>query len=546
MRGSTTTAVAAAALLLAASGCGATPHYEPPSATYYVAPGGDDQSSGTSPGEAWRTLARAERTGLAPGDKLLLEGGARFSGTITVGEEEAGAADRPVTVGSYGGGRATVAATNSAGISVYNTAGVEIRDVKVTGAGRSYTQEGGINIYSDREDGAKLDRVTVADVEVSGFRAGIAVGGTESGSGFRDVTVRQAEVHGNKDVGLLTYGPRFDADKPAYAHRDIRIEGVEAHHNTGDPELTETHSGNGIILGGVQEATVRSSRAHDNGTRSSAEAPAGPVGIWAYDAADVVLEENTSYRNHTGSAVDGAGFGLDANVSGSTIQNNLAFQNDGPGYYVYTNKKNGAHRENTIRYNVATENGRKLPVNGALAIHGQDIRNLNVYQNTLVMSDSPNGPGPAVRLRGGQSGVTLRNNILVTERAPLVTAEADLRPRDVVMQGNDYFEPTGSWRIDWDERTFPDLDAWRTATGQERADGRSTGLAVDPCFAGGALPDIRSAADARLIVPDCAALAGKGLDLRRLFGTEAGTVDYFGRTVGTPPPIGAAVPPASE
>lgn len=143
MRGTAATAAAATAvLLLAGSGCGATPHYEPPSATYYVAPNGDDGSSGTSPGEAWRTLDRAERTGLEPGDKLLLKGGARFSGTITVGEEEAGDADRPVVIGSYGGGRATVAAMNTPGVSVHNTAGVEIRDVRVTGGGSSYEQEG--------------------------------------------------------------------------------------------------------------------------------------------------------------------------------------------------------------------------------------------------------------------------------------------------------------------------------------------------------------------------------------------------------------------
>ncbi|MEW2062368.1 right-handed parallel beta-helix repeat-containing protein [Streptomyces sp. NPDC007002] len=545
MRGAAvTTAAAAAVLLLAGSGCGTTPHYAPPSATYHVAPDGDDRNSGTSPDEAWRTLDRAERTGLEPGDRLLLKGGARFAGTITVGEDEAGDADRPVTVGSYGGGRATVAATDTPGISVHNTAGVAIRDVEVTGAGSSYTREGGINLYSDLPGGEKLEGVAVTDVEVSGFRAGIAVGGTQSGSGFRDVTVRQAELHGNKDVGLLTYGPAFDAGKPAYAHRDIRIEEVEAHHNTGDPRLTDTHSGNGIILGGVRDATVRDSSAHDNGTRASAKAPAGPVGIWAYDAADIVLEHNTSYRNHTGSAVDGAGFGLDANVTGSTIQYNLAFQNDGPGYYVYTDKKNGAHIQNTIRYNVATENGRKLPVNGALAVHGQDIRNLDIYQNTLVMSDSPNGPGPAVRLRGGQTGVALRNNILVTEHAPLITAEAGLGTRDVILQGNDYAASAGPWSIDWAGRSFAGLGAWRDATGQERVDGRPSGLNADPCFAGGASPAVRSAADARLIVPDCASLAGRGLDLRALFGTDAGAVDYFGRPAGTPPPIGAAVPSA--
>lgn len=50
------------------------PHYAPAPATYYVSPGGNDRNSGTSPGEAWRTLRRAEGTVLHPGNKLMLEG----------------------------------------------------------------------------------------------------------------------------------------------------------------------------------------------------------------------------------------------------------------------------------------------------------------------------------------------------------------------------------------------------------------------------------------------------------------------------------------
>ena len=546
-RTAATPALAVATLLvLAAGGCSATPHYTPPSSTYYVSPSGDDENAGTSPDEAWRSLARAERTALDAGDKLLLRGGAVFGGPITVGEDEAGSADEPVVIGSYGGGRATVAVAGGPGVSVHNTAGVEIHDLDVTGKGGSYLRDGGINLYSDLSDGRKLDRVTVSDVDISGFRAGIAVGGGDGSTGFKNVQVSEAKLHDNKDVGLLVYGPDFDAGRPTYAHQNLRIKAVESHHNVGDPKTTETHSGNGIVLGSVRDATVRDSIAHDNGNRSSPEAPAGPVGIWAYDSTKVLLEHNTAFRNHTGTDVDGAGFGLDSNVSSSTIQYNLAFDNDGPGYYVYTNKKNGAHRNNTIRYNIATDNGRKLPVSGALAIHGKDIRSLAIYQNTLVMTDSPNGPGPAVRLREGQTGVSLRNNILVTEGAPVVTAEAALEPADVVLQGNNYFTPTGSPTIDWANRSYPDLAAWRTATDQERVDGRTSGLSVDPCFAGGDLPDIRSAADAPLAVPECTALAGKGLDLHTLFGTDPGTVDYFGRTTGTPPPVGAAVPSPPE
>ena len=536
--------LAAAIILAAGSGCTGTPHYAPPPATYYVSPGGDDRNSGTSPGEAWRTLRRAEGTDLEPGTSLMLQGGARFAGTLTVGKTEAGDADRPVVIGSYGTGRATVAATDGPGISVHDTAGVEIRNLTVTGKDGSYLRDGGINLYSDLPGGKKLDHVAVSGVEVSGFRAGIAIGGTSGGSGFENVTVSRSELHDNKDVGLLTYGPAFDAAHPRYAHSRIRIVGVAAYHNTGDPASTTTHSGNGIVLGSVRDATVRDSHAHDNGTRAAAEAPAGPVGIWAYDATGILLEHNTSYRNHTGSRVDGAGFGLDSNVSDSTVQYNLAFQNDGPGFYAYTNQKNGAHRDNTIRYNIAADNGRKLPAKGALTVYGKDVRSLDIYQNTVVMPRSPNGRGPAILLRAGLSHVTVRNNILVADSAPLIVAAKGLTPRKVLLQGNNYSTASGSWTVDWAGRSYATLAAWRTATGQERAGGTSSGTTTDPCFAGGTLPRIRSAEDAPLIIPDCAAPVGAGLDLHALFGTDPGAVDYFGKASGTPPPVGAAVPSA--
>ncbi|WP_406090655.1 right-handed parallel beta-helix repeat-containing protein [Streptomyces sp. NBC_01013] len=540
------TTLAAAIILAAGSGCADTPHYAPAPATYYVSPGGNDRNSGTSPGEAWRTLRRAEGTVLHPGNKLMLEGGARFAGTLTVGKGEAGDADRPVVIGSYGTGRATVAATDGPGISVHDTAGVEIRNLAVTGRNGSYLREGGINLYNDLPGGNTLDHVAVSGVEVSGFRAGIAIGGTRGGAGFENVSVSRSKLHDNKDVGLLAYGPDFDAGHPSYAHSHIRIADVAAYHNTGDPASTTTHSGNGIVLGSVRDATVRDSRAHDNGTRAAAEAPAGPVGIWAYDSTGVLLEHNSSYRNHTGSRVDGAGFGLDSNVSDSTIQYNLAFQNDGPGYYTYTNKRNGAHRDNTIRYNISADDGRKLPAKGSLAVYGIDVRSLHVYQNTLVMPHSPKGRGPAIVLRAGLSHVTVRNNILVADDAPLVLAAKGLTPRNVLLQGNNYSTVSGSWSVDWAGRTYASLAAWRTATGQERAGGKPSGTTTDPCFAGGALPRIRSTEDAPLIIPDCAAPVGAGLDLHALFGTDPGTVDYFGRTTGTPPSVGAAVPSVKD
>ncbi|WP_338693278.1 right-handed parallel beta-helix repeat-containing protein [Streptomyces sp. Q6] len=544
MRGAAVaTAVGMVGLAVMTTGCSGTPHYVPPAHTYYVAADGDDTADGTAPDSAWRTLDRADRTKLRPGDRLLLEGGARFRGTVTVGRDEAGDPGRPVVIGSFGSGRAVVTSAAEPAVSVHDTGGVQIRDLVLRGAPASRAHDAGVNLYSDLQSGARPSGITVSGVDVSGFRVGLAVGASRHGVGFRDVTVSQASLHGNKDIGLLTYGPDFKPARAAYAHENLTLDSVAAYGNPGDPNAHDRHTGDGIVVGSVRGATVRHVDAHDNGARAASDAPEGPVGVWAYDATRVVIEESVSYRNHTGSTVDGAGFGLDSNVSDSALRRNLAFDNDGPGFYAYQRWTNGAHARNTISHNISAGDGRALPEHGAVAVYGTDIHDLAVVQNTVLLSRSPAGTGPALRLQTGEHGVVVRNNLFVTEGVPLVLADRGLTRSDVVLQGNDYRSADGDWQVSWGTESYGSLAAWREATGQETAGGKATGLDVDPCLAGGALPEIRSVADASRTVPTCPALAGKGVEPPLPGGVPAvGPVDYFGHTVAAPPQVGAVVP----
>jgi hypothetical protein len=50
---------------------------------YYVSPNGNDDASGTSPENAWKTLAKVSGANLSSGDAVLFERGAEFRGTIT-------------------------------------------------------------------------------------------------------------------------------------------------------------------------------------------------------------------------------------------------------------------------------------------------------------------------------------------------------------------------------------------------------------------------------------------------------------------------------
>ena len=71
--------------------------------SYYVdAASGNDANAGTSPATAWRTLARASKVTLGPGDSIVLARGRTYTGGLAVTAN--GTAESPVAVGDYGAG----------------------------------------------------------------------------------------------------------------------------------------------------------------------------------------------------------------------------------------------------------------------------------------------------------------------------------------------------------------------------------------------------------------------------------------------------------
>lgn len=70
--------------------------------TYYVSPTGSDSNNGTSPSTPIQTLGRASNLPLGPGDQMLLERGASFSGKLAIWKS--GTASSPITIGAYGSG----------------------------------------------------------------------------------------------------------------------------------------------------------------------------------------------------------------------------------------------------------------------------------------------------------------------------------------------------------------------------------------------------------------------------------------------------------
>jgi hypothetical protein len=74
-------------------------------ATYYVSPAGSDEAAGTT-SAPFRTLDRLQRVALRPGDVVLLQSGATFTGSLQL--DRAGTPAAPISVTSSGPARAIV------------------------------------------------------------------------------------------------------------------------------------------------------------------------------------------------------------------------------------------------------------------------------------------------------------------------------------------------------------------------------------------------------------------------------------------------------
>jgi len=509
-----------------------------PATNYYVSPSGDDANAGTSPAKAWRTLSQVNRFSFRPGDRILLEGGQSFDGGLRFDSDDVGIPVRPITVSSYGQGRAIIAAGNGYGIYIHNTMGFDISNLTIVGSGRTTNTGSGVFLNNDLAGDIKLKLVRIDQVEVSGFgNYGILIDGNKGKSGYRDVRITNAVAHDNALAGIYVQG-EFSQSSTAYAHEDIYIGYSRAYKNSGVSGTSRQHSGSGIVISDVDGGIVERSVVYENGWLCNSN-QGGPVGIWAWDSNNITLQYNESYRNRTDSKWDGGGLDLDGGVTNSVMQYNYSHDNDGSGYllaqFPYARKFTG----NTVRYNISQNDGRKNSY-GAIYLFGE-IHNSEVYNNTIYLTPPANGSPLAVNIhKDSTTNVHFRNNIFQTTGG-LRLIEIASGQTDLLFQGNDYFSSSAELQIRWLGKNYNTLKAWRSATGQERVKAEDVGLSVDPkllvpgkgdTFNNAKLLDTLSSYRLQNSSP----LIEAGLNLRQLFALDPGTRDYYGNRL----PQGAA------
>ncbi len=471
----------------------------------------------------------------APGDRILLAGGNIFWGTLYLGPEDSGTDDQgnliaPIVVTSTGEARATILAGDDPGVYVYNAGGVEISRLNLLGSGvaddgSTTSTSSGLTCYTDSPGNIKYHHIRIDEIEVSGFgHRGVIVGGYNGNSGYDDVKITRVDAHHNLNCGIQTFG--FTGSTTALTN--VTVSNCSASYQPGDPAST-INTGSGIALSGVTGGLIEHCVAHHNGANN--QPTEGPVGIWAYTASGVVIQNNESHHNTTSNG-DGGGFDLDIGVTHSVLQYNYSHDNAGAGYLTYGKPGSNGNSGNVIRYNVSENDGRDP---GSAAASGicvcGNVDDLNVTGNTVSISALPgNTTIPAIKVMETSTNdpdqITISNNIFVTTGGTrLVYQDSDA---DVVFAGNDYWSSGGSFVIRDNGSTYSSLSSWRSAKDQEKLSGKSTGSTLDPRFNTAGAGDDSLAHLAAFRLRADSPLINKGLNLKSKFGIDAGPRDLFG------------------
>src|SRR2546423_1590106 len=335
---------------------------------YYVSPEGNDNNAGTKT-KPFKSIARINKLSELSEDTICLEGGKTFTGTLLL--KMKGSKNKPSVIISYGIGRPTIYGNLKEAIILSGNNFI-LKDVIAKGKGRKQgNTKNGILLID-------VNKAIVDHVRTEGFqKSGIEV------YKCSNVVLQNVLARYNGSIGISIT-----------ESKNCMVKDSRADDNPGDPSNLTNHSGNGILVGNSDSILIDHCAATNNGW-DMPRIGNGPVGIWTYESNHVTIQYCISYRNRTshGSA-DGGGFDLDGGVKNSVVQYCLSYENEGSGYglYQYSGASNSAN--NTIRYCISINDGKRTKdAAGILIWNGSNdsnqLANCTVYNNIIYNDAVP-------------------------------------------------------------------------------------------------------------------------------------------------------------
>ena len=520
--------------------------------TYYVdAVHGSDQADGTRVKTAWRSLQKAGRATLAPGDRIALAGGQTHEGQLRLANAE-GTAGAPILISSYAvagdaaGPPATIDGRGTpAAVHLIDCSYVTVANLVVTADGGGWSPEfakgaemrcgilvetvapgdyAGIELrelrvrgVSYHEPGHQRPAEDVKTANGNGrYGWGVRFIARNDSASMRGVVVRNSVIERVDHTGL-----KFTA--PSGGIRDIEVDGVRVI-DTGGP---------GIQLSGVVDGRFHRLHVNRSGSTGDSRNWGRGSGLWTWNCRNIVIERS-EFMNANGPG-DSAGVHIDYRCRDVVVQYNLSANNAGGFCEILGDNYNCAYR-----YNVSINDGARVKGrNGAF----QDGKIF--WLSGYVGKDKPAGPfnsyfynntiyvGTQIEAKLAVAptadGVLIANNIFCIQGSSRMVAGDQLRAEQ---------RSAGALeRVIFANNAFLRADNWPAEFGLQDY----SPLIGDPEFAS---PGGMRAAD---YVPRNAALVkDRGIRVSHLPGDDVGVrvglevaVDFLGNPVVGAPDLGA-------
>ena len=507
-------------------------------ADYYLSQKGHDDKGDGSRKRPWASLGKLNQQRLRPGDRVYLKGGDTFEGTLIIASDDGGTPKKPVQITGYGKKPAIIIpGPDEDGIFIYNTAGIEIRNLIIDGKDLSKHHKRGIHAFIDLPNNQRAEHLVITDCEIRNVREGIIIGAAatdKTHSGFKDVLIERLHIHNCEHEGFTSYG-MLPTSATQQSHRNITLRDCEVSGITGDPNLKKSHSGSGIILSGTLGGLIERCYSHHNGGGGGRPNGGGPVAIWTYEAAEVIIRECLAHNQKTvAGAKDGGGFDLDGGAVNCVIEHCYSYDNEGPGYLVAEYPKAAPIRNNVVRYNVSynDSHANKMGLIHFWNAHKDPSKteNIDFYNNLIVAGPETTGPVIAYQ-SGGIRDMRFFNNIFVTQRNLLLVKSSNTT--GFSFQGNIWHSTSNTHSFRWGKKTYSSLEEWRNAPEKpERHNGIDVGLQADPELTNiENMPKPTSINElqkltAFLLRSSSPAIDG-GLNLHKEFSIDPGKRDFF-------------------
>lgn len=282
---------------------------------------GDDSRSGTSPADAWRTLARLNQAPLQPGDTVRLADGSQWREPLRLTRSGTDAA--PILVTRSGGGarpRIDVGDIAENAVEIRNADHIRVSGLEITNSGAAPAMRRGVLV--DEQDFGVATGIALTDLyihDVTGRNDRKDNGGIVFRAGATTVPTRFESIAIERNIlwRVDRSGISGISDQVSVA-RWFPSRFVVIRDN-----VLEDIGGDGIVARGTDGALIE-----HNIVRNAARRGSGyMVAIWQWSTDNTLIQLNEAAFTH--GRLDGQGFDSDFNSRRTTLLYNYSHDNEG-------------------------------------------------------------------------------------------------------------------------------------------------------------------------------------------------------------------------